>query len=108
MLQIRFRSEAPMAEYEQLCLQVAPEFNNVRGLIWKIWTFDENTQMGSGIYLFESEFALAAYLAGPIVASVKSGQFGLRDVEIWHQSVHDAPTFVTRGPVMQANAHGAD
>jgi hypothetical protein len=97
LLQIRFQTDAPWDDYDGLCMKVAEQFNAVPGLRWKLWTFEEGA--GSGVYLFENAADLDAYLDGPIVAKVKSGEFGLRNVEIWTQKVHTGPSVVTRAPI---------
>jgi hypothetical protein len=42
------------------------------GLIRKTWIFDAETQAYGGIYLFEDEASLQAYLKGPVVASMRA------------------------------------
>ena len=51
---------------------IASEIAQVPGLRWKIWLLDEAESRGGGIYLFDDEESVRAYLEGPIVAALKS------------------------------------
>jgi len=50
-----------------------------------------------GIYLFDDEASLKAYLAGPVVAQMKSNP-ALRNITVKQFGVIDELTAVTRGP----------
>lgn len=45
---------------------------NVRGCRWKIWLMNESESEAGGVYLFEDDASLKAFLEGPLVAQVTS------------------------------------
>lgn len=59
---------------------------------------NEAEQEAGGIYLFDNEASVKAYLEGPIVAQVTSHP-ALSDFSVKQFDVMDEVTAVTRGPV---------
>lgn len=98
ILQVNFKLNVSVAEYDHLTRVVADAFANVPGLLWKIWILNEQQQEAGGIYLFDSEASLDAFLSGPLAAQVKSLP-ALRDVSMKRFSVMSDVTALTRGPV---------
>jgi hypothetical protein len=98
ILQINFKFNVTAAEYEQAALSLADEFARVDGLRWKIWTMNEAQNEAGGVYLFEDESSLEAYLSGPLAAQVKSHP-ALADMSVKQFDVMPAVTSTTRGPV---------
>lgn len=49
-----------------------PPPTDVKGLKWKIWLFNESANSAGGIYLFEDQASLDAYLEGDIVRMMKN------------------------------------
>lgn len=98
LLQLNFRFNVPRAEYEQAVAPLADDFAQVPGLVWKIWLMNEVESEAGGIYLFEDESALAAYLDGPLAGAVKSHP-ALSDMSVKRFDVIEDLTAVTRGPV---------
>jgi hypothetical protein len=72
LLQLNFNFSISRAEYEQTASSLATEFANVDGLRWKIWLMNEGGSEAGGIYLFDDESSLQAFLAGPLAAQVQS------------------------------------
>ena len=70
----------------------------VDGVRWKVWIIDEAGSEAGGVYLFEDDAKLKAYLEGPIVAQVASHP-ALSDFVIKQFDVMPDQTAVTRGPV---------
>lgn len=103
ILNIRFATDMNRVEFEDVCAKVAHCFSDMPGLHWKIWTFDEATRQGGGVYLFADAESLDAYLAGPVVEALRMDSH-FSDVEVWRQPVLETPTLVTRGPIPQAVA----
>ncbi len=63
LLQVDFPSQGPFGEamaqaYKDLAEDIAQE----KGLIWKIWTENKETQEAGGIYLFADEENAKRYL----------------------------------------------
>jgi len=98
ILQINFKFNVPAAEYRQMADQLAGPFAEVEGLRWKIWTINEAESTAGGVYLFENQAALDAFLAGPLAAQVSSHP-ALVDLSVKPFDVVDGPTAAARGPV---------
>jgi hypothetical protein len=101
ILQVNFKIPQEMdlsdPEAQKGFIEAANFVADFPGIRWKIWTFNEKTRESGGIYLFEDEASLKAYLDGPIISQVKSGQFA--DVSIKQFETMDELTEITRGPV---------
>jgi len=98
LLQINFKFSVSKAEYEQAAASLAPSFAEVDGLRWKIWILNEAESEAGGIYLFEDEASLEAFLAGPLAAQVKSHP-AFSDMSAKQFDVMPDVTAITRGPV---------
>lgn len=68
------------------------------GLRWKVWLMNEAERDAGGVYLFESESAVQAYLGGPIVAALKASA-GIDKISAKLFDVLEEHTAITRGPV---------
>jgi len=95
ILQINFN--VPAAEYQKMADSVAHAFLGVPGLRWKIWLVNPAAQEAGGIYLFDSQASLDAYLNGPLVAQMR-GLTSIRNVSIKQFEVMPEVTALTRGP----------
>src|SRR5215831_14635993 len=97
ILQINFNLNVPVAEYQKMVDSVAHAFPAVPGLRWKIWLLNPAAQEAGGIYLFDNQASLDAYLNGPLVARLK-GLTSIRDISIKQFEVMPEATSLTRGP----------
>lgn len=98
LLQINFKFNVTGDEYKQMADQLAAAFAEVAGLRWKIWTFNQAENEAGGVYLFEDEAALSAFLAGPLAAQVASHP-ALSEMSAKPFDVLAGPTAAARGPV---------
>src|SRR5215813_5960374 len=98
ILQINFNLNAPVAEYQKLVDSVAHAFLDMPGLQWKIWLLNPAAQEAGGIYLFDSQTSLDAYVNGPLVAKLKE-LTAVRNISIKQFDVMPEVTALTRGPV---------
>ncbi len=98
ILQINFKFNVSRGEYEQAVSSLAREIAVVAGLRWKVWIMNEAESEAGGIYLFDDEASVNAYLEGPIVAQVTSHP-ALSDFSVKQFDVMEDVTAVTRGPV---------
>jgi hypothetical protein len=98
ILQVNLKFSIPKAELEAAWLPVAQPIAEVPGLRWKIWLMNEKEHLAGGIYLFESEAALQAYMAGPIVAAMMVSPV-LSNIEAKVFDMLQSHTTITRGPV---------
>src|SRR5215813_12498660 len=71
ILQINFNFNVPVAECQKMADSGAHAFLDVPGLRWKIWLLNPAAQEAGGIYLFDSQASLDAYLNGPLVAQLR-------------------------------------
>jgi hypothetical protein len=101
ILQINFTLNMPVAEYQKMADSVAQAFLGVPGLKWKISLLNPATQEAGGIYLFDSQTSLDAYLNGPLVAQLK-GLTAIRNLSMKQFDVMPDITALTRGPVEAA------
>lgn len=99
ILQINFKLSVSRDKYEQAGTETAKIISNVAGLRWKVWIMNEAKQELGGIYLFDDESSLEAYLAGPIVAKLKSNP-AISDISMKQFDVLDKLTQVTHGPIV--------
>jgi hypothetical protein len=98
ILQVNFTLAMTIQEYQELATSLADTFANLPGLLWKIWLLNEANQEAGGLYLFDSEASMAAYLDGPIVAALKSHP-AITNLHVKQFDVMPDVTTVTRGPV---------
>jgi hypothetical protein len=101
ILQVNLKFSISGAELEKAWLEVAQPVADVPGVRWKIWLINETEHEAGGIYLFESEAAAQSYLAGPIVAALKSSP-AVSNISAKLFDVLESHTAITRGPVKSA------
>ena len=101
ILQVNFKFNVPRDTYEQAVAPIANDFAAVPGCRWKIWLMNEGTSEAGGIYLFDDDASLTAFLGGPLVAAVTSHP-ALSDFSVKHFDTLEAITKVTRGPIEKA------
>jgi hypothetical protein len=102
ILQINFQLNVSAKDYEQACLPAAQPIADTPGLRWKVWLMNEADHEAGGIYLFDDEASMQAFLAGPIVAAVKSNP-AISSISAKTFGVMEALTAVTRGPVREGS-----
>jgi hypothetical protein len=98
ILQINMKFSIPRADLEAAWLGAAQSIADVPGLLWKVWLMNEAEHEAGGIYLFESEAAAQSYLAGPIVAALKSSS-AVSNISAKLFDVLESHTAITRGPL---------
>jgi hypothetical protein len=77
---------------------VAQTIADVPGFIWKVWLLNEQDGEAGGIYLFQDEQSLSAYLSSPIIGQIKSFP-QLREISAKSFETIPELTVVTRGPI---------
>lgn len=96
-----------MEKIMALAAKGAKHIASVPGLRWKIYLQNAKTGEVGGIYLFEDNASLQAYLEGPIITQRKQGKFGdgkhevspIVDVNIKQFDIMEDLTEITRGPI---------
>jgi Putative mono-oxygenase ydhR len=98
ILQIDFKLNVSPTEYRKIAESVVQAIADVPGLVWKVWLLNEPDGEAGGIYLFQDEQSLAAYLASPIIRQIKSLP-QLREISAKRFETIPELTVVTRGPI---------
>lgn len=101
VLQINFKFGAPGEEMKKGFAQVVNDIAAVTGLRWKIWIMNEETQEAGGLYLFDDQESVAAYLEGPLIAGLKANP-AISEPSFKQFKVVDELTAITRGPLKSA------
>lgn len=95
ILQINYKLNGPRGEYERENLPYGQTIADLRGLRWKVWIINEAQSEAGGIYLFDGDAAVQAFLDGPIIAEMKSDP----TLSIKAFDVIPELTTMTRGPI---------
>ena len=74
--------------------ELAGRIANVPGLVCKVWTENREAGEAGGIYLFEDEAALDAYL-GPKLERMRA--FGIENIRARKFDINETLTRITRG-----------
>jgi hypothetical protein len=98
ILQINFKLNVLAAEYQKIAGSVAQTIADAPGLVWKIWLLNEQDGEAGGIYLFQDEQSLTAYLSSPVIGQIKSFP-QLREISAKIFETIPDITAVTRGPI---------
>ena len=101
ILQINFKFKVTRPELEKAFLKEAPRFGpggEVKGLLWKIWLINEAEKSAAGIYLFEDDASVEAFLKGEIAAEIMKHP-ALSDIQAKVFDILPEHTKITRGPI---------
>lgn len=98
ILQLNFKFSVTGAEYAAAVAPLAESFAKVEGLRWKVWLMNEKESEAGGIYLFDDEASLNAYITGPLAAQVKNHP-AISEIDAKQFDVMPDVTAITRGPV---------
>jgi hypothetical protein len=100
ILQINIKINIPVAELEPIWFEAAQPIADTPGLQWKVWLKNPEEREVGGIYLFEDEASVQAYLNGPIVAAIKASPVNV-SISAKQFQIMEAHTAITRGPIAQ-------
>lgn len=97
LLQLDFPFTGPWGEtMAKELLPLAKDIAEEPGLLWKIWTENQNVGEAGGIYLFADESALERYLTKHLA---RLASFGVTEYTAKRFYVSDALSEITRGPL---------
>lgn len=97
LLQIDFPADGPWGpEMSQAYADLASSIAEEQGLIWKIWTENEQAKRAGGVYLFDTAENAKAYLT---MHTARIAGFGITEPRAVIFAVNEALTATTRGPV---------
>jgi hypothetical protein len=95
IVQINYKLEGSRQKYVEENLPYAQPIADVPGLRWKVWTINAARGEAGGVYLFEDQASMQAFLDGEIVAELK----GDPSLSIKTFDVIEELTTTTRGPI---------
>jgi hypothetical protein len=104
ILQVNFKhdkSNPKFPETMRAIMASVPRFApgaEFKGLIWKIWARNEAEDSAAGIYLFEDDASVEAYLKGELFSGFRLMP-GIVGIETKVFDVMLEPTKVSHGPV---------
>jgi hypothetical protein len=93
-LKFSISAEKLASEFESAAVPIA----KVPGLVWKIFGLDEERCEATGMYLFEDNASLKAYLESPVMERMKSLEF-FSDITMRQFDCVEKASVITRGPV---------
>ena len=105
LLQINYKLDIPVDDFREAFGPAAHEIAAVPGLRWKLWVASPGRGEGGGIYLFDDQASVDAYLRGPIVAGIRSHP-AFHDLSAKVFEVLEDESAITRGP-FEASAPAA-
>lgn len=100
ILQVNMNFSIPRADLEAGWLDAAKPIADTPGLLWKVWLVNEADHEAGGVYLFESEEAAGAFLAGPIVAALKSAPV-VSNISAKLFDIMERHSAITRAPIKE-------
>jgi hypothetical protein len=95
ILQINYKLKGLRTDYEQENLPYAQPIADIPGLRWKVWIINEAQSEAGGVYLFDNDDAVQAFMDGPTIAEMKDDP----TLSIKPFDVIAELTTITRGPV---------
>ena len=98
VLQTNFIFTVSADEFAAAAEPLADAFAAVPGLLWKVWLLNPHTREAGGVYLFEDEASLAAFLNGPLIAGLREHP-AIVGVTVRQLPVWDEPSAVTNAPI---------
>lgn len=101
LLQMDFKSVGPWDKEMSVAFkELAEDISKEEGLIWKIWTENEETGEAGGIYLFETQEVLDKYLDKHTARLLG---FGITDIVAKVFNVNVPLTLINRGYLGENN-----
>lgn len=104
LVQMDFISKGANKDYMNSHYQgLAKSIAKHPGVVWKIWTVNEATEEGGGIYLFNDDEAMHSYLEMHIKRLRKFGIKG--DINVKTFEIPNTLTSITRGQLNRSQAY---
>lgn len=98
ILQINLKYSAPTEAIGKAFLELAPTWAAIKGLEWKIWIHNGEKKTAGGIYLFDGEASLKAFLEGELYAGLFKNP-ALSDIDTKAFDVLPEHSKITRAPI---------
>jgi len=99
LLQVDFDYSGPFGdEMAVILVDLAESINHEPGVIWKIWTENQNEKLGGGIYLFENEVSALAYLE---MHTTRLKEMGIQNIRGKIFDVNSSLSTINKGPIVE-------
>ena len=103
LLHLRFKLRVKPDQLLAHSQEPAGKIAAVKGLIWKIWVFQDEESVAGGVYLFDSREAAENYLSHPVIQAVRNNPaVASTESQLW--DVDHSLSAVTRAPLPGLNA----
>lgn len=89
--------------YESQCLEFAPAFAAIPGLVTKQWLANRETNTYGGMYMFEDEQSLDAYLQSELFAMLPTFP-NFTNISVKRFGTIESASKVTAGPIVSKAA----
>lgn len=100
LVQVDFSKDGPFGpDMSEHAKALAESIATEPGLLWKIWTENEETGEAGGVYLFEDVASAEAYRAMHVP---RLEAIGAKDIRLKVFDVNEPLTRITRGPLVRA------
>lgn len=97
LLQVDFQMDGPFGEDMANSFQnLARSINDEEGVIWKVWTENEETKESGGVYLFKTKESAEKYLT---MHTARLTSFGIRDIRGKIFKVNEALSAINHAPI---------
>ena len=98
VLHVRLKLRVPPHVFLGMSREAATTIASVKGLIWKIWTLQEEELETGGVYLFATRESAEAYLNHPVIQAVRSNPAVVSiESQLWE--VESSLSALTRAPL---------
>jgi len=98
ILQINMNYSIPVADLSQAFMGLAQPIADMKGLKWKVWLHNAEEKSCGGVYLFEDDASVKAYLDSDIVKGLATNS-ALSNISVKVFDVLPDHSKVTRGPL---------
>lgn len=98
MLVVHFAINCLPADYVQAMQPLVDEISNAQGLRWKIWLLNEAQCTAGGLYLWDDEPSVRAFLGSPLIDRLRHHP-SVSDFRVMPFDILEAETRTTHGPV---------
>jgi hypothetical protein len=97
ILEARFKVSISREEYERSASPGAQKWAEMPGLRWKIYAFDDESSMATGIYLFDDEEVMRAHMEN--LRKMEKVVEHASDLEMQVWDVQEALCKITNAPI---------
>jgi hypothetical protein len=97
ILEARFKVAISREEYEKSATPGAHKWADMSGLKWKIYGFDDETSMATGIYLFEDVEVMKTHMEN--LKKMEKAADHASDLEMQVWDIQESLSKITKGPI---------